>query len=450
VRPLIYTVQFNIWSPSSRSIKTPAAVAKARLHAQEAIDERRPDLLRRTLRMKPQFLRPLLTGTVALLAIAGCGKGQQQQQQQMPPPEVGVVAAHAQSVPLTRDLVGRLSATRTADARARIAGVLQKRIYTEGTDVKEGDKLFQIDPAPLQAALNAQAANLVAAQATYTNNHVAAERTRAVADKGLISKTDRDNADAAERTAAAAVKQAQANVDSAKINLGYASVTAPISGRAGQQQVTEGALVGQGEATLLTTIDQVDPVYVNFTQAFGDIDNLRRAAAAGSVKLAEANKAKVQLLGADGKPSGAEGVLDFSDTAVDAATGAVSLRATLPNPDHALLPGQYVNVRLAMGDLQHAWLISQLAVQRDSNGPFVYVVGSDGKVVQKPIKADTLHGDSWIVTDGLADGDQVIVSGVQRVKPGAPAKASPWKPDAPAGAAQPAAPAAPAAPAPKH
>jgi membrane fusion protein (multidrug efflux system) len=356
------------------------------------------------------------------LALAACGKGQQQQQQP-PPPEVGVVVAKAQAVPLTRDLVGRLSATRTADVRARVAGVLQKRLYTEGTDVKEGQPMFQIDPAPLKAALNAQLANLASAQATYTNNHVAAERARSVADKGLLSKTDRDNAEAAERTSAAAVKQAQATVDSARINLGYATVTAPISGRAGQQQVTEGALVGQSEATLLTTIDQIDQVYVNFTQAFGDIDSLRAAATKGSVKLVDQTKAKVELLRGDGSPYGSEGTLDFSDTAVDASTGAVSLRGIVPNPDHVLLPGQYINVRLTLGTLAHAWLVSQTAVQRDATGPYVFVVGGDGKVLQKRITADTLHGNDWIVTDGLADGDQIIVSGVQKVKPGAPAKA---------------------------
>jgi membrane fusion protein, multidrug efflux system len=183
------------------------------------------------------------TIVLTLATLAACGKPPQTQQAP-PPPELGVIAAHAQSVPLTRELVGRLYPTRIADVRARVAGVLQKRIYTEGTDVKEGQLLFQIDPAPLQAALNAQLANLASAQATYTNAHVAAERAQAVVSKGLLSKTDWDNAEAAERTAAAAVKQAQANVDLARINLGYAAVTAPIGGRASQQQVTEGALVG--------------------------------------------------------------------------------------------------------------------------------------------------------------------------------------------------------------
>ena len=388
-------------------------------------------------------VRPLVLAA-AIALVAGCGKSQQQQQTP-PPPEVGVVQAKSESVPLTQDLVGRLSATRSADVRARVAGVLLKRVYTEGSDVKEGQAMFEIDPAPLRAALNVQLANLASAQATYTNNHVAAERARSVGAKGLLSKSDVDNAIAAERTAAAAVQQAQANVETAKINLGYANVTAPISGRSGQQQVTEGALVGQGEATLLTTVEQVDPIYVNFSQAVGQIDALRQAAAKGSVQLADPDKAKVELLGQGGSPNGVAGVLSFSDTAVDPSTGAVTLRATVANAEHRLLPGQYVNVRLTMGDLAHAWRVSQAAVQRDSQGPYVMVVGGDGKVVQKRITADTLKGSEWIVTDGLADGDQIVVSGVLKVKPGAPAKAIPYQPAAAGAPAQ-----AAAAPSDKH
>lgn len=363
------------------------------------------------------------------LAAAGCGKAPAPMQ--MPPPQAGVIIAKAQAVPLTRDLVGRLYPTRSADVRARVAGVLQKRVYTEGTDVKEGQLLFQIDPAPLQAALNAQAANLAAAQATYTNNHIAAERTRSIADKGLMSKTDMDNALAAERTAAAAVKQAQANVEMARINLGYANVTAPIAGRAGKQQVTEGALVGQGDATLLTTVEQIDPIYVNFSQAVGELDALRRAQAGGHVSLEEANKAKVEIVLPDGSVYAHAGTLDFSDTQVNAATGAVELRGIVPNPDHQLLPGMYVNLRLSVGQINKAWLIPQAAVLRDATGPYVLVIGADGKVAQKPVTADASQGADFIVTKGLADGEQVIVSGVQHVHPGAPAKAVPWKPAAP-------------------
>ncbi len=364
----------------------------------------------------------------AALALGACGKAPQQQQ--MPPAEVGVVVAKAQPLPLTRDLVGRLYATRTADVRARVAGVLQKRVYTEGSDVKQGQLLFQIDPAPLKAALDAQLANLASAQATYTNNHVAAERARSIADKGLLSKTDLDNALAAERTAAAAVKQAQANVESARINLGYASVTAPIDGRSGQQQVTEGALVGQSDATLLTTVEQIDPIYVYFSQAVGELDALRRAQAGGHIDLAAANNAKVEVVLPDGSAYLHAGTLDFSDTAVNAATGSVELRGILPNPEHLLLPGMYVNVRLTLGQITQAYLIPQAALQRDPTGPFVLVVGADGKVAQKRVVADAQQGGDFVVTSGLADGDKVIVSGVQHAQAGAPAKAVPWKPAA--------------------
>ena len=360
---------------------------------------------------------------VAALA-AGCGKAPPQQQQ-MPPAEVGVVTAKAQAVPLTRYLVGRVSATRTADVRARVAGVLQKRVYTEGTDVKEGQLLFQIDPATLQAALNAQLANLAAAEATAKNNHVAAERARAIADKGLMSKTDWDNAEAAERTSAAGVKQVQANVALARINLGYASVTAPISGRAGQQQVTEGALVGQGEATLLATVEQVDPVYVNFSQAVGELDLLKRAVASGAVELSAPNKAKIELMRPDGTQYGAPGTLDFSDTAVDAATGAVNLRGIVPNSERNLLPGMFVNVRVTIGELKHAWLVPQAAIQRDAQGAYVYVLGSDGKIAQKVIDTYTTQGADMIVISGINDGDQIVTSGVMKVHPGAPAKVAP-------------------------
>src|SRR4051812_16674237 len=239
------------------------------------------------------------SATVLLLAacafaLGACGKKNAPQQAQ-PPVEVGVVTMHPQTLPLTRDLVGRLSPFRSSDVRARVPGVLVKRVYREGSDVKEGDLMFEIDPAPLKAALNASEATQAQAQATYTNNHIAAQRARELVPKGFVSKADVDNAEAAERTAAASVKQAQATVESAKINVGYASVRAPISGRAGKQQVTEGALVGQGEATLLTTIDQIDPVYVNFTLSVTDLEAMRQAKSSGRATLADPNKAEIRL-----------------------------------------------------------------------------------------------------------------------------------------------------------
>ena len=370
--------------------------------------------------------------SIAALAVlgAGCGKSQPQPPPQMPPPEVGVVTVQPQTVPLEQALVGRLSAFRSADVRARVAGVLVKRVYTEGSEVKAGQLMFQIDPAPLRATLNAQQANLASAQATYTNNHIAAERARSVGTKGLLSKADVDAANAAERTAAAAVKQAQANVESAKINLGYADVTAPISGRSGKQQVTEGALVGQGEATLLTTIDQIDPLYVNFTISVTDLEAMRRASTAGHATLAAANTAEVKLTLPDGASYGSPGTLDFSDTSVDPSTGAVSLRAQIPNADRTLLPGMYVTITAQLGERHDVFAVPQSALQRDAVGAYVLVVGSDGQVVRKDVTTANAQHGSWIITGGLAAGDQVIVSGIQRAKTGQPAKATPWQPNA--------------------
>ena len=347
----------------------------------------------------------------------------------MPTPQVAFVSAHAEQVPLVRDLVGRLSPTRQSDVRARIAGVLLKRVYTEGADVQQGQTLFLIDPNPLKAALDAQLANLAAAEASAANAKALAKRATELAPQHYISQNDLDNARATDRTAAAAVQQSRATVELARINLGYANVTAPIAGRARQQQVTEGALVGQGEATLLTTVEQIDPIYVNFSQAAGDLDRLRRAQASGHVQLVEQNKAQVNITLPDGTHYAHSGTVDFSDAAVDSATGSVALRATVPNPDHALLPGMFVNVRVTSG-AQTAFRIPATAVQSDDNGFFVLTVGADDKAAVKHITTDRLDGDVWIATGGVADGDRIIVSGLQQAKPGAPVKATPWQPPA--------------------
>jgi len=307
--------------------------------------------------------------------------------------------------------------------------VLLKLTYTEGTDVKQGQLLFQIDPAPLKAALNAAEASLAQAQATYTNAKVNAQRARELAPKGYISKSDLDNAQASERSAAAAVQAARANVQTARISLGYASVTSPIEGRAGQQQVTEGALVGNGgDATLLTTVDQIDPLYVNFTMSVADMEQMRRAQSNGNVTLAEPNKASVQIALPDGSAYTEAGTLDFSSTTVDPATGAVNLRAQIPNPKHNLLPGMYVTLKAQLGEQHKVFLVPQEAVLRDTVGAYVFTVGKDGKVARRDVTTSAASGGNWVVTAGLAAGEQVIVSGVQNVKEGAPAKASPWQP----------------------
>ncbi len=353
-------------------------------------------------------------------ALTACGK------KAAPPPqqsvEVGVITAKAQPVPITRELVGRLSATRSADVRARVAGVLQKRLYKEGSTVTAGQPLFQIDPAPLRAALAGAEASLAQAEAAATNAAVAAKRNRELAPGGLVSRSALDESEAAERSTAAQVLQAKAAVETARINLGYATVRSPINGRSGQQRVTEGALVGQGEATLLTTVEQIDPIYVNFDQPAAEIERLRRQQTEGTVKLVEGNSARVQVLFTDGTPYAHQGTLDFSDFSVDPTTGALAFRAVVPNPERQLLPGMYVNLRLNMGELNRAYLVPQAGLQRDTQGPFVRVVGPDGKAVQKRVESDRAVGGDWIVTSGIADGDRLIVSNFAKARPGTPVK----------------------------
>lgn len=379
-------------------------------------------------------MRRIATISLLLAALAACGG--EDAQQAPPPPELGVVTVQPGSAELRRDLVGRLAAYRSADVRARVAGVLQRRAYQEGSDVKEGQVLFEIDPAPLRAAAGEAQAALAQARANQANARAAAERARSLAPQKFISQSDLDNALAAERSANAAVQAAQAAVESASINLGYATVRAPISGRAGKQQVTEGALVGQGSATLLTTVDQIDPLYVNFTMGAAELDQVR------AMQLDREGAVRVQVKLPDGSTYAHAGELDFSGDTVDPETGAVSLRATLPNPDGRLLPGTYVTLVATLGMQQNVFSVPHAAVQRDATGPYLMVVGADGIVARKDVAIDRADGTSWIVTGGLAAGDQVVVSGLQRARPGEPATATPWQPQAAPGAATPAQPGA--------
>ena len=328
-----------------------------------------------------------------------------------PPPEVAVIKVEPQSVPLTRELVGRLAPTRIAQVQARVAGIVLKRVYREGTDVEQGEVLYQIDPAPLEATLHARQAALAKAQADATNAAAIAKRYRELTEKRLISTQDLDNALAAERSTAAAVKQAQADVESARLDLGYATVTAPISGRAGRTLVTEGALVGQGEVTELTTIEQIDPVYVNFSLSVSEMRELR-----GTVSAQQ--PAHVEVRFPDGTPYPQAGTLDFSDLAVDPGTGAMSLRAVLPNPDHLLLPGMFVNLQLTTGAIDHAFVLPQTAVARDDQGAYALTVDVDGKVAQRRLETHGMTRSGWIVTGDLGNADQVIVEGLQKVQPG--------------------------------
>jgi membrane fusion protein, multidrug efflux system len=357
----------------------------------------------------------LVAATASLVA---CGSSGQSTPRAAPPP-VTVVAVQPQQVALTSSFTGRLSAYREANVLARVSGVLLRRLYKEGTEVKTGQSLFEIDPAPYQAALDAAAAALAQARASAVNAHTNAQRDRDLISSHLVSEQQLDTDEATERSTAAAVKQAEANVESARINLGYTNVTSPITGIAGEQQVTEGALVGQGTPTLLTTVDQMDPIYVNFDEPATQIEQLTGEEQSGNVIAASGGQARVQLTLPDGTPYGVPGVLDFHAVTVDPSTGTAALRGILPNPDHALLPGMYVSLLVTVGFAQHAFLVPQAALQRDNHGAYVLTVGTDNTVAEKRVKTEGASGVDWIVSSGLAAGDRVIVAGIQSATPGA-------------------------------
>jgi membrane fusion protein (multidrug efflux system) len=362
---------------------------------------------------------------VGVMLLAACDKAAPDRPGgPMPPPEVTVIKVEAKAVPLTRELVGRLAAVRTAQVRARVPGIILKQVYKDGTDVKAGQVLFQIDPAQLEATLNAQKAALAKAEADAANAALTAKRYTELHAKHLLSQQDLDTAIANERTTAAVVQQAKANVESAELNLGYATVTAPIAGRAGEHLVDEGALVGQGETTLLTTIQQVDPIYVNFSLSELELEQLQGAAARSQSALIPKTDTKVEIQLPDGRTYPYPGILDFSGLSVDPGTGAVALRAVLPNPKHRLLPGMFVKLHLTMAEIDHGFVLPQAAVARDEKGAYVYVVGKDGKVQERRVDTVYMTRTDWIATGALKDGDQVIVSGLQKVQPGAVAKAT--------------------------
>jgi membrane fusion protein (multidrug efflux system) len=396
----------------------------ARRHALPIIWNTDPPMrLRSTASLPGLALALPLALALAGALLAGCSPTPTAAAPQTP--QVSVIRARPQTVPLTRDLVGRVSAIRTADVRARVPGILLKRLYREGSEVRAGEALFEIDPKPYQAALDAALASLAQAQATYTNAAINAKRTRDLLPSGLVSRSDVDNNNATERSSQAQVKQAEAKVETARINLGYATVTAPIFGRSGQQRVTEGALVGQSEATLLTTVDQIDRLYVNFDRPADEILQLRAAQTRGDVTLFDRDKASLQVILPDGTPYTPQGTLDFDDVSVDPTNAALAFRGVVANPQRRLLPGMFVTVHLTLGTLNRAYLVPQAIVRRDGTGAFVEVAGSDGKVVQKRIQADTTLGINWLVTGGLNDGDRIIATSVDKVHPGMQVKVLP-------------------------
>jgi membrane fusion protein (multidrug efflux system) len=409
--------------PESRSdIRDPVALRINALRVRHGIPafagmtRRQTDqtLLGRETKMTRWLLRGVAVAVVAAM-LAACGH---KQPPAAAPPEVGVVTATASSIPVVDSYPGRLAATLTAQVRARVTGIVLQRVYKEGSDVKADDVLFKIDPAPLEATLRAAQGQLAQATATAANARQKAARSKMLGAQDLLATQVVDDAVAAAAEADAAVKSARANVRNAEINLGYATVRSPIAGRAGRALVTVGALVSPTDTNPLTTVQVIDPIYANFSQPMAEVEKLRRAEKSGDLKLAAPDKAEVQVVLPDGSVYPHAGTLDFTDLAVDPSTGAVDLRALIPNPEHALLPGMFVKIRLKLGQLHNAILMPQAAIQRDNQGAYVFVVGAGDKVVEQRVTLGEQHGADWIVTGGLASGDKVIVSGIQQAHAG--------------------------------
>jgi membrane fusion protein (multidrug efflux system) len=385
----------------------------------------------------PSLTRIAAGTLVALALLSGCGKKDAAPAAGgpgggMPAPEVGVITTKFEPVALLTELPARAEPVRTSQVRARVDGVVLKRLFTEGSIVKQGQSLFQIDPAPYQARLAAAQADVGSAQATLNQASAQAERYKPLVEANAISKQEYTNAVAAQKQAEAAVAAAKAQVRIAQINSGYANVYAPISGRIGRALVTEGALVSAAQATELALIQQTDSMYLNITQSASELQRLRKQAGGGK-------DASVSVILDDGSELATKGRLEFSDITVDPSTGQVTLRATVANPGNALLPGQYVRVRLAQAEIPNGIVVPQQAVTRGGpQGDTLMVVGADNTPAQRVVKVSSQQGSNWIVTDGLKEGERVMVDGFQKLQmlpPGTPVKPVPWTASAAAPAA---------------
>ncbi|VYT83216.1 multidrug efflux RND transporter periplasmic adaptor subunit AcrA [Metakosakonia massiliensis] len=358
------------------------------------------------------------------LALTGCDdKPAQQQGAAGQAPEVGVVTLKSEPLQITTELPGRTSAYRVAEVRPQVSGIILKRNFTEGSDVEAGVSLYQIDPATYQASYESAKGDLAKAQAAASIARTTLQRYKKLLGTKYISQQDYDSAQADAQQADAAVVAAKAAVETARINLAYTKVTSPISGRIGKSSVTEGALVQTGQTNALATVQQLDPIYVDVTQSSNDFMRLKQELANGTLKQ-ENGKAKVELVSNDGTKFPQTGTLEFSDVTVDQTTGSITLRAIFPNPDMTLLPGLFVRAKLEEGTNPNAILVPQQGVTRTPRGDATaMVVGEGDKVEVRQINATQAIGDKWLVTDGLKAGDRVIVTGLQKVRPGAQVKA---------------------------
>lgn len=367
----------------------------------------------------------LLTAT---LLLAGCKPSAEQNQApaNMPAPEVNVITLQPQPLTLHTQLPGRTSAFRVAEVRPQVGGIIIKRFFREGSDVKAGQVLYQIDPATYEASLASAKASWERAQASEAIARLKAERYRNLSKTNGVSRQENDDAEASWKQAIADVASAKAAVDTAKINVEYTKLKAPISGRIGKSTVTEGALVTAQQTTALTTIQQLDPLYVDVSQSSSDLLKLKKALADGQLEKAGPQEAKVQLLMEDGSRYGESGKLQFSDVTVDEGTGSVTVRAIFANHDQQLLPGMFVRAELGEASVKDALLVPQLAVSHDPRGKAtVLVVNAQGQVEQKAFETARSVNNSWLIKDGLSAGDQVIVNGSQKVQVGMKVKATP-------------------------
>lgn len=364
----------------------------------------------------------VLASLGVLVAVGGCGQdeaGHARAGGPARPAEVGVITVQPQAVTLTKELPGRTSAFRVAEVRARVDGIVQKRLFTEGSDVKEGQPLFAIDPAPYAAMLDSANAQLARAEANVGAAQSLADRYAQLIESRAISQQEHDDALARLKAAKADVAAARAAVKSARINVDFTTVRSPLSGRIGRTEVTEGAFVQKAQATRMATVQQIDQVYVDLVWSSTEVMRLRRAIERGELEAA-GGQAKVTIVLEDGRAYGTPGALQFADISVDETTGTIALRATVPNPQRELLPGMFVRARIEEGVHRAAILVPQRAVTRDLDGrPIALVVGPDGKVARRALVAQRAIGDAWLVEDGLAAGDRVIVEGLQKARPGA-------------------------------
>jgi membrane fusion protein (multidrug efflux system) len=371
-------------------------------------------------------------GTIAVIGIiagylvlAGCGKQSSAVTKGTPPPpEVGVITIQPQRVALTTELPGRTSAYLVAEVRPQVSGIIKKRLFTEGSDVKAGDVLYQIDPSTYQAAYNSGKAALARVQANLIPARLKAQRYGDLVKINAVSQQDYDDATAALKQAEADVEAAKATLETARINLAYTKVTAPISGRIGRSSVTDGALVTASQPAPLATIQQLSSMYVDVTQSSSELLRMKQALASGLLKGAGSAQTRVKLLLEDGSPYPLAGALKFSEVTVDQSTGSITLRAVFPNPKQTLLPGMFVRAVIEEGVNEHAILVPQRGVTRNPAGDaMVMVVGSGEKVEPRIIKVARTVGDNWLVSDGLKAGDRVILDGLQKARPGTPVRA---------------------------